>query len=192
LMRNGRDRRSGNPRSATRGKNACFCLGPISGSHQGQRPKRLHPTEASPPLGNRPDTWLHPNESQECQILLLHRGRRPYRHVGSSASCAARPWRTVAQRRHLGGIVVVFGRRFGSMCSARNRSANSATVGMLTLPGLCHPIFMSLAMDSALASSPGLAVQAVLNEKTRLRERAVRRHWKFFAPSGSEGLAVLF
>src|SRR5215470_469262 len=42
LMRNGRDRRSENPLRATRGKNACFCLGPISGSHQGQQPERLH------------------------------------------------------------------------------------------------------------------------------------------------------
>src|SRR3974390_961562 len=42
LMRNGRDRRSENPGSATRGKNACFWLGPISGSHQGQQPQRLH------------------------------------------------------------------------------------------------------------------------------------------------------
>jgi hypothetical protein len=42
LMRNGRDRRSENPRSATRTKSACFWLGPISGSHQGQQPKRLH------------------------------------------------------------------------------------------------------------------------------------------------------
>src|ERR1700704_1212986 len=42
LMRNGRDRRSENPISATRGKNACFWLGPISGSHQGPQPERLH------------------------------------------------------------------------------------------------------------------------------------------------------
>jgi len=42
LMRNGRDRRSENPRCATRGKSACFWLGPISGSHQGQQPQRLH------------------------------------------------------------------------------------------------------------------------------------------------------
>src|SRR3974377_280378 len=42
LMRNGRDRRSENPRCATRGKNACFWLGPISGSHQGPQPERLH------------------------------------------------------------------------------------------------------------------------------------------------------
>src|ERR1700736_6917638 len=42
LMRNGRDRRSENPRSATRGKNACLWLGPISGSHQGQQPNEIH------------------------------------------------------------------------------------------------------------------------------------------------------
>src|SRR3974377_337523 len=42
LMRNGRDRRSENPLRATRGKNACFWLGPISGSHQGPQPERLH------------------------------------------------------------------------------------------------------------------------------------------------------
>src|SRR5882762_5571373 len=41
-VRNGRDRRSENPLWVTRRKSAYFCLGPISGSHQGQRPKRLH------------------------------------------------------------------------------------------------------------------------------------------------------
>jgi hypothetical protein len=45
LMRNGRDRRT--RCGPSRGKNACSCLGPISGSHQGQRPQRLHRTEAS-------------------------------------------------------------------------------------------------------------------------------------------------
>jgi hypothetical protein len=42
LMRNGRDRRSENPLCATRGKNARLSLGPISGSHQGPQPQRLH------------------------------------------------------------------------------------------------------------------------------------------------------
>src|SRR6516165_2384183 len=42
LMRSGRDRRSENPRCATRGKSACFWLGPISGLHQGPQPERLH------------------------------------------------------------------------------------------------------------------------------------------------------
>jgi len=46
LMRNGRDRRSENPFWATRYLSACFWLGPISGSHQGQRPQRLHRAQA--------------------------------------------------------------------------------------------------------------------------------------------------
>jgi hypothetical protein len=31
-----------NPMSATRATSTCFCLGPISGSHQGPQPERLH------------------------------------------------------------------------------------------------------------------------------------------------------
>src|SRR4029077_853096 len=69
LMRNGRDRRSENPRSATRGKNACFWLGPISGSHQGQRPERPH---------SKAGYMAAPERFAKCQIRLLHRGRRPY------------------------------------------------------------------------------------------------------------------
>src|SRR6516165_7344414 len=46
LMRNGRDRRSENPFWATRYLSACFWLRPISGSHQGQRPQRLHRAQA--------------------------------------------------------------------------------------------------------------------------------------------------
>src|SRR5438045_1213574 len=64
LMRNGRDRRSENPRRAMRDKERVpYWLGPISGSHQGQRPKRLHRDGSNPPSENRPDTWLHPNAS---------------------------------------------------------------------------------------------------------------------------------
>jgi hypothetical protein len=33
---------------------ACFWLGPISGSHQGQRPQRLHRNRGYPPSENRP------------------------------------------------------------------------------------------------------------------------------------------
>src|SRR5215468_1363789 len=69
LMRNGRDRRSENPMSATRAKNACFWLGPISGSHQGPQPERLH-SEA--------EYMVAPEQSWKRQILLLHHGRRPY------------------------------------------------------------------------------------------------------------------
>src|SRR5215470_14176368 len=74
LMRNGRDRRSDNPLRATRGKNACFCLGPISGSHQGPQPERLH-SEAeymAAPVSFR----------ERSDSFPLHRGRRPYMHRG--------------------------------------------------------------------------------------------------------------
>jgi hypothetical protein len=64
LMRNGRDRRSENPGWATRRKSARFWLGPISGSHQGQRPNGCI---------RRPDTWLHPNASLISQIPLAPR-----------------------------------------------------------------------------------------------------------------------
>src|SRR3984893_14119473 len=70
LMRNGRDRRSENPRSATRGKNACLCLGPISGSHQGQQPQRLHSNAG---YIAAPERFAKKSDS-----FPLHRGRRPY------------------------------------------------------------------------------------------------------------------
>src|SRR5215475_1404993 len=70
LMRNGRDRRSENPLRATRGKNACFCLGPISGSHQGQQPKRLH---SKAEYMAAPERFAETSDS-----FPLHRGRRPY------------------------------------------------------------------------------------------------------------------
>ena len=37
----------------------------------------------------RPNTWLHPNDSRKRQILLLHRGRRPY--MGTKRRFAAVP-----------------------------------------------------------------------------------------------------
>src|ERR1700738_2741303 len=78
LMRNGRDRRSENPRSATRGKNACLWLGPISGSHQGPQPERLH-LEAgymAAPVSFR----------ERSDSFPLHRGRRPYMARSVSAA----------------------------------------------------------------------------------------------------------
>ena len=77
LMRNGRDRRSENPSGPTRYLSACYCLGPISGSHQGQRPQRPLRDGGKPSGENRPYTWLHPNASQNVRFFL-HRGRRPY------------------------------------------------------------------------------------------------------------------
>ena len=70
LMRNGRDRRSENPRCATRAKSACFWLGPISGSHQGPQPQRLH-SEAG--YMAAPERFAETSDS-----FPLQRGRRPY------------------------------------------------------------------------------------------------------------------
>ena len=84
VMRNGRDRRSNNPSGPTRDLSACYCLGPISGSHQGQRPQRPHRDGGKPSGENRPYTWLHPNASQNVRFLL-HRGRRPYMEASLQA-----------------------------------------------------------------------------------------------------------
>ena len=73
LMRNGRDRRSENPSGPTRYLSACCCPGPISGSHQGQQPLRLHRNRGNPPSENRPYTWLHPNASQKVRFALAPR-----------------------------------------------------------------------------------------------------------------------
>ena len=50
-----------------------FGWDPISGSHQGQQPQRLHREGASLYAKNRPHTWLHPNASQKGQIHLAPR-----------------------------------------------------------------------------------------------------------------------
>jgi hypothetical protein len=55
---------------STRGKSACFWLGPISGSHQGPQPERLH-LEAeymAAPVSFR----------ERSDSFPLRRGRRPY------------------------------------------------------------------------------------------------------------------
>ena len=95
----------GQPVWATRGKNACFCLGPISGSHQGQRPNGRFAMEASLQR-KRPYTWLHPNVSQTVRFLL-HRGRRPYM-TQSVVHC------TATRCPVLSGVV----RCWGSFCRA--------------------------------------------------------------------------
>src|SRR6516225_6666904 len=70
LMLNGRDRRSENPGCVTRAKSACFWLGPISGSHQGQQPQRLH---------SKAEYMAAPERfAKRSDSFPLHRGRRPY------------------------------------------------------------------------------------------------------------------
>src|SRR2546421_5815845 len=88
LMRNGRDRRSENPLRATRGKNACFCLGPISGSHQGPQPERLH-SEAE--YMAAPERFAKRSESSLApRAPSIHGTKEPrHRTVGGSAYCGA-------------------------------------------------------------------------------------------------------
>ena len=109
LMRNGRDRRSENPSGPTRYLSAGDCPGPISGSHQGQRPPWLHRDRGNPPSDNRPYTWLHPNASQKSQIPLapghrpyMHRGHRPYMARNRSDETSAIWSRSGEKRTQLG------------------------------------------------------------------------------------------
>ena len=97
LMRSGRDRRSENPRSATREKNACCWLGPISGSHQGQRPQRLHSKAG---YMAAPERFAKASDS-----FPLHRGRRPYMALpGKPREHELSPV-TEAQRKSCSGAV---------------------------------------------------------------------------------------
>src|SRR5262245_26509510 len=95
LMRNGRDRRSDHPQRATRGKNACFCLGPISGSHQGPQPERLH-SEAG--YMAAPERFAQPPDSPLApRAPSIHGTKRPFNDVRSmSAVGGEADMRTVA------------------------------------------------------------------------------------------------
>ena len=57
----------------SRDLSAWLCLGPISGSQQGQRPQRPHRDGGKPSRENRPHTWLHPNASQYVRFSLAPR-----------------------------------------------------------------------------------------------------------------------
>src|SRR5438876_4958292 len=92
LMRNGRDRRSENPLRATRGKNACFCLGPISGSHQGPQPERLH-SEAE--YMAAPERFAKRSESSLAPRAPSIHAKRSRPSIGKPASCHARKERVL-------------------------------------------------------------------------------------------------
>src|SRR5579864_6567324 len=107
LMRNGRDRRSENPSGPTRYLSACYCPGPISGSHQGQQPLRLHRDRGNPPSENRPYTWLHPNASQKVRFALAPRApsihavlklvrQKPEKYPWLTQLLARKPFKVVA------------------------------------------------------------------------------------------------
>ena len=77
LMRNGRDRRSGKPVKGHAILERALLVGTRSADHirASGHSGRIATGQAS--TRNRPDTWLHPNASQNVRFLL-HRGRPPY------------------------------------------------------------------------------------------------------------------
>src|SRR5438477_12735432 len=78
VMRNGRDRRLGKPVMGHAILERMLLVGTRSADHiRASSHSGCIAMEVTPPFENRPDTWLHPNASQNVRFLL-HRGRRPY------------------------------------------------------------------------------------------------------------------
>jgi len=78
LMRNGRDRRLGKPVMGHAILERVLLFGTRSADHiRASGHSGRIAMEVTSPIENRPDTWLHPNASQNVRFLL-HRGRRPY------------------------------------------------------------------------------------------------------------------
>ena len=78
MMRNGRDRRLGKPVKGHAIVERALLVGTRSADHiRASGHCGCIAMEVSPPFENRPDTWLHPNASQNARFIL-HRGRRPY------------------------------------------------------------------------------------------------------------------
>src|SRR5205807_3502566 len=92
LMRNGRDRRLGKPVMGHAILERMLLVGTRSADHiRASSHSGCIAMEVTPPFENRPDTWLHPNASQNVRFLL-HRGRRPYMaHLGSAAMSEMSP-----------------------------------------------------------------------------------------------------
>ena len=89
LMRNGRDRRSGKPVMGHAILERALLVGTRSADHiRASGHSGCIAMGASSPFENRPDTWLHPNASQNVRFPL-HRGRRPY---------MAHPWDRIEGR----------------------------------------------------------------------------------------------
>ena len=91
LMRNGRDRRLGKPVMGHAILERMLLVGTRSADHiRASSHSGCIAMEVTPPFENRPDTWLHPNASQNVRFLL-HRGRRPYmaqsRHSSRAQQC---------------------------------------------------------------------------------------------------------
>src|SRR5438309_8672152 len=88
LMRNGRDRRLGKPVMGHAILERMLLVGTRSADHiRASSHSGCIAMEVTPPFENRPDTWLHPNASQNVRFLL-HRGRRPYMAHSGHLDCA--------------------------------------------------------------------------------------------------------
>src|SRR5436853_7637993 len=89
LMRNGRDRRLGKPVMGHAILERMLLVGTRSADHiRASSHSGCIAMEVTPPFENRPDTWLHPNASQNVRFLL-HRGRRPYMAQNGHARAAS-------------------------------------------------------------------------------------------------------
>jgi len=87
LMRNGRDRRSGKPVMGHAILERALLVGTRSADHiRASSHSGCIAMGASSPFENRPDTWLHPNASQNVRFPL-HRGRRPYMALRNRQQC---------------------------------------------------------------------------------------------------------
>ena len=86
LMRNGRDRRSGEPASCHAIDKRVLLIGTRSADY----------IRASGHSGciQRPNTWLHPNPSLKCQILLATRA--PSIHGTNLPTCALQQFRQLS------------------------------------------------------------------------------------------------
>src|SRR5437868_15396130 len=106
LMRNGRDRRLGKPVMGHAILERMLLVGTRSADHiRASSHSGCIAMEVTPPFENRPDTWLHPNASQNVRFLL-HRGRRPYMAQSRHSSCA-RECPLSGVKRTSPGIVVM-------------------------------------------------------------------------------------
>ena len=122
LMRNGRDRRSGQPAKCHARKERERLFGTRSADY----------IRASSHNGciQRPNTWLHPNASLKCPIFPLHRGRRPY--MALSARSDSSPERSLLSNSgHWSALALI-----GS-------AANDAVDGAHSAASKCHRVVAS-------------------------------------------------
>src|SRR5947208_11939788 len=98
LMRNGRDRRLGKPVMGHAILERMLLVGTRSADHiRASSHSGCIAMEVTPPFENRPDTWLHPNASQNVRFLLHDRilvAERRFRGITDMAGAAVGLTRT--------------------------------------------------------------------------------------------------